>query len=672
MLTLTGVGQPQNGNLISDLLLALCARATYCENKTCSKDTLNEIKNVPFSPYVPVPFTISVKTDNAGTSNNDQFTIPWTGTYDVDWGDGNTDTGVTNAQTHTYATTGTYDVSVTAASGRIAFANGGDKLKLLNISSWGETAWTSMKDSFRGCSSLTTISATDVPLTPFSFSSMFFNASSLVSIPNLNNWDVSSLTNMGAMFRAVPNFNGDCSSWDVSSVTDMSYMFSEVTSFTGDISNWDVSSVTNFKWFLYNKPSWNNDLSSWDVSSATNMERMFQSCTIFNSDIGNWDVSNVTNMFILFQDCTSFDQDLSSWQISQVTNLQQFMTNVTLSTANYDALLIGWDAQGAMSYSGTVDFGNSQYTLGGAAEAARTSLIAKWGAIIDGGGIVAPFTISVKTDNVGTSNNDQFTIPWTGTYDVDWGDGNTDTSVVDAQTHTYATAGTYDVSVTAASGRIAFNNGGDKAKLLDIKSWGDVVWTTMLAAFRGCSNLTVLTATDVLICPTNLTSMFHGCSNLNTDFTNFNTSSVTTISQMFAFTNNFNGDITTWDTSNLTSSYYAFRSANAFNQNIGGWNTSSILNMGDMFGGSIKAFNQDISLWDVNQVTNFLRFMVGVTLSTTNYDALLIAWDAQGAMSYSGTVPFGNSQYTLGGAAEAARNTLTTNYSWIITDSGAA
>jgi surface protein len=117
------------------------------------------------------------------------------------------------------------------------------------------------------------------------------------------------------------------------------------------------------------------------------MERMFQSCTSFNSDIGNWDVSNVTNMFILFQDCTSFDQDLSSWQISQVTNLQQFMTNCTLSTANYDALLIGWDAQGAMSYSGTVDFGNSQYTLGGAAEAARTSLISKWGGITDGGGI---------------------------------------------------------------------------------------------------------------------------------------------------------------------------------------------------------------------------------------------------------------------------------------------
>ena len=56
-----------------------------------------------------------------------------------------------------------------------------------------------------------------------------------------------------------------------------------------------------------------------------------------------------------------------------------------LSTANYDALLIAWDAKGAMSYSGTVNFGGSKYTSGGAADAARTSLISKWGGITDGG-----------------------------------------------------------------------------------------------------------------------------------------------------------------------------------------------------------------------------------------------------------------------------------------------
>ena len=53
----------------------------------------------------------------------------------------------------------------------------------------------------------------------------------------------------------------------------------------------------------------------------------------------------------------------------------------------------------------------------------------------------------------------EFTLPWTGTYDVDWGDGISDTGLVDTQTHTYASAGTYDVAVTATTGRIYFNMG---------------------------------------------------------------------------------------------------------------------------------------------------------------------------------------------------------------------
>jgi hypothetical protein len=112
---------------------------------------------------------------------------------------------------------------------------------------------------------------------------------------------------------------------------------------------------------------------------------MLSSALSFDQNIGNWNVSNVTNMNSMFSNASSFNQDIGSWDINQVTNFTNFMVGVTLSTVNYDALLIDWDAQGAMSYSGTVNFGGSQYTSGGAADAARTSLIAKWGGITDGG-----------------------------------------------------------------------------------------------------------------------------------------------------------------------------------------------------------------------------------------------------------------------------------------------
>ena len=101
------------------------------------------------------------------------------------------------------------------------------------------------------------------------------------------------------------------------------------------------------------------------------------------------------------------------------------------------------------------------------------------------------FIITIKTDNTGTSNDDQFTLPWIGTYDVDWGDGNTETSVVDTQTHTYASAGTYDVAVTATTGRISFNNSNDALKLLDIKNWGTCAWTVWMLPLEDVQALQV-------------------------------------------------------------------------------------------------------------------------------------------------------------------------------------
>ena len=670
----------------------------------------------------PVPFTLRI--DTTLGNGFDSFVLPMvSGTYDVDWGDGNIDLAQSGTKTHNYLTSGIYDVAVTGGV-TLQLGGGGDYLKATNLLKWGESQWTSASGMFLGCQNMV-ITATDIP----DWSSCttlyrMFRSTPITNVPNIEQWDVSNVSNIGDLFYDAVDFNQNIGNWDVSNVASMGSVFRFSTSF-------------------------NQPIGSWDVSSVTDMRLLFRSVPSFNQPIGDWDVSNVTNMNDMFVGATAFNQDISNWQISQVTILGSFMTGVTLSTVNYDALLIAWDAQGAMSYSGTVNFGSSQYTLGGAAEAARTSLIAKWGAIIDGGGIVAPFTISVKTDNAGTSNNDQFTIPWTGTYDVDWGDGNTDTSVVDAQTHTYATAGTYDVSVTAASGQIAFANTGDKAKLLDISSWGGCTWTSAYLMFYGCSNLATISATDSpdLSGVTQLVSMFRNCTTLECDINHWDVSSLSGSGLYYTFANcrlfnsalnnwdvsgvgglygtfdgctnfnqplnnawnkswggnfyrtfqgaNINQDLSGWDMSNVTGMYssFAWSENNSdisswdvssvtfmggmflynrhFNQDISSWDVSSVTNVQQMFNYA-TAFDQDISSWQVSQVTFFQSFMTGITLSIANYDALLIGWDSQGAMSYSGTVDFGNSQYTLGGAAEAARTSLIAKWGAIIDGGGIA
>ncbi len=290
---------------------------------------------------VDARFIISVKTDNIGTSNNDQFTLPWTGDYDVEWGDGVTDTGQSGSTTHTYSAAGTYEISVTPTSNcRMNFNNGGDKQKLIEIKNWGSGTWTSFEKSFLACSKLTTISATDSP-------------------------DLSIVNKMAQMFQ-------NCN----------------LLSSASSLANWNTSNVSEFQNSFRNAEQFNEDITSWDMSSAVRIDGMFFDCLVFNQPIGSWNTGNVTNISSMFRrNSFSFDQSLAGWDITSVTAAADIFRDSGLSTSNYDATLIGWAAQ-SITNAVSINFGNSQYTLGGAAEAARNTLVTTYGwTITDGGGI---------------------------------------------------------------------------------------------------------------------------------------------------------------------------------------------------------------------------------------------------------------------------------------------
>ena len=314
-------------------------------------------------------------TTQAGSAS-DTIVLPMTAGPTVHWGDGSSDT----TNTHTYASSGTYTVTIEGAVNTFRFGNSGDRRKITDISNWGGFD-ISNGAIFRGCNNLD-ITATDYPI--ISTSNLFrgFENCSSLTTPDFSSWDVSSVTNLQEIFRGCSIFNGNVD-WDTSNVAYMVQVFSGCSSFDQPL-NWDTSSVVNMSGMFAVATSFNQFL-SWDTSSVSNMSSMFKDATSFNQAL-SWDTSSVTNMASMFRNADDFDQDISSWDINQVSNFGNFMLSATgLSTANYDALLIGWDAQGAMSFSGTVNFGGSQYTSGGAAETARTSLIAKWGGIVDGG-----------------------------------------------------------------------------------------------------------------------------------------------------------------------------------------------------------------------------------------------------------------------------------------------
>jgi surface protein len=122
----------------------------------------------------------------------------------------------------------------------------------------------------------------------------------------------------------------------------MSGMF-RATAFNQPLDNWDVSSVTNMVGMFQSATAFNQPLDNWDVSSVTIMVGMFQSATAFNQPLDNWDVSNVTNMVGMFLRASAFNQPLDNWDVSSVTNMgSMFLNAFAFSPENYSRTLIGW------------------------------------------------------------------------------------------------------------------------------------------------------------------------------------------------------------------------------------------------------------------------------------------------------------------------------------------
>jgi len=264
------------------------------------------------------------------------------------------------------------------------------------------------------------------------------------------------------------------------------------------------------------------------------------------------------------------------------------------------------------------------------------------------------------------------------TYTITTSDGQEITTSGNNPTVEFSTAGTYEVSISGDIQRIFFNNTGDLANILDIKQWGtDTTWTSFSGAFYGCSRLNVSASDVPNITATSLLNAFRGC-----DLTTFNSvnnwdvSSAQFMGGIFR-DSSFNQDIGNWDVSSVISLALSFDNA-PFNQDIGNWDVSNATNMLRMFQDN-DAFDQDISGWDITNVTNFGNFMLGGTLSTSNYDALLNGWystlkaiyvDPASPPSYPGdglSIHFGNSVSSSAGSASRAA-LQQSPFNWTIAD----
>jgi parallel beta-helix repeat protein/surface protein len=276
-----------------------------------------------------------------------------------------------------------------------------------NLSNWDTSSVEDMHSMFSGATAfngdLSNWSTSNVT----TMNSMFYDAANFNR--DLSNWDTSSVEDMYGVFYGTSDFNGDISGWNTSNVTTMNRIFAQATVFNGNISSWDTSNVVDMQWVFYlasafngSISNWNTsnvaymgymftsaaafggDLSNWDTSNVTSMPSMFTSAAVFNSNISNWDVSNVESMHQMFHSAIAFDQDIGDWNVSKVTIMTNMFNSVTLSTENYDSLLIGWENLSLLQNDTVFSGGDSYYCLGGDA---RQGLNDSWDWVVTDGGL---------------------------------------------------------------------------------------------------------------------------------------------------------------------------------------------------------------------------------------------------------------------------------------------
>jgi surface protein len=631
---------------------------------------------------------------SGGSSLANQIQLPLNsfGVYNffIEWGDGNSDNiTVWNDPTtlHTYTTPGIYTIKIYGQIEGFRFAGGGDRDKILSITSWGEnfrlgngnsyffgctnldlsgvsdvldlTGTLDMSSTFRGCSSLTTVNNMDLWDTSSvtNMGLMFQNATSFNQ--PIGTWDTSSVTNMNSMFGGALSFNQPIGTWDTSSVLTMNGMFGGALSFNQPIGTWDTSSVLTMNSMFLNATSFNQPIGAWDTSSVINTNGMFANATSFNQPIGTWDTSSVINMIGMFQNATSFnqpigvwntvslvglinmfngatsfDQNIGTWYVSLVSDMTDMLNNCGMSVTNYDLTLCGWSSLPTLQTG--ISLGSLGLFYSPTGLTCRNILTGTWSWVITGDNPQPISFISTwDTNNPGVSLINQVQLPLdpSGVYNftVDWGD----LSPIDVITvwndpatlHTYAAVGVYTITITGQIEGFRFNLTGDSQKILNISSWGpDFRLGNSGGYFWGCSNLDLSGVLDVL----DLTGT------LDMSFCFADCTSLTTVNNM---------DL--WDTSSITNMATMFSNTLLFNQPIGSWDTSSVTNMTAMFIGA-SSFNQPIGSWDVSSVTS----MTSMFDNATSFNQNISSWNVSNVTGmsdmFNGATTFNQSLGTWG------------------------
>jgi hypothetical protein len=284
------------------------------------------------------------------------------------------------------------------------------------------------------------------------------------------------------------------------------------------------------------------------------------------SDNGGWKTSVPTNQSF------SIDFDGLIKQTTSVFQIETVLTYNDIRNLKRNRSLIEWKIDSSEDIYVSTGFGHIT-SLG---DSSSIEEFVSFNANIEGYGQIIettkkvgnPIIIFVQSDNLGTSNDNQFTITTNPSLSYDYliqtSDGQVISSVNGDYTITFNTLGTHDIYITGTFPSFYYNNASDKEKITKLKNFGFYANAiTQVKSFYGCTNM-VITSTDLgdFSSVINFTETWRNCSSL-TSFPLINTGSATNFTE-------------TWDSCSSLTSFPSINTSIATNFTAA-WNNCSSL-----------------------------------------------------------------------------------------------
>ena len=345
-------------------------------------------------------------------------------------------------------------------------------------------------------------------------------------------------------------------------------------------------------------------------STVSNLSYTFMMCTNFNQgSVSNWDISAVTNMASTFYGAALFNQSLNSWNTLNVTDMSSL-------------------------FAGASAFNQELYL---------------W-----------------NTSSV-TNMSDMFYNATSFDQNIDgWNVSN----VVYMQNMFRGTIFNYPLSSWDTSSVVNMSSMFQDNTIFDseIKFWNVTNVSDMSKMFQNASSFNQqldLWQTDSL---TTTNSMFYGASSFNQTINTWNTSNVTDMKQMFMDATSFNQQLSSWDTSNVTNMQQMFQNTTSFNRPLNLWNTINVTTMDSMLYNATNFQLSSLVDWDVRNVSNMDNIIYGLTMLSSDYSAILIAWEGLPSLQSNVTFNVGGTTFLV--SASIPRTNIVNNYSWTIIDGG--